>query len=176
MSIWGSWWKSAPGRPIARRVGRRHTHGQGTAFLAQVLQLPAPTADEVLEACFGQMADTRVVLATAATLAGGLPIDRALAWSARMREAGFTTKCPLVAIATGDAAPPIRARAAATVVPGLRRSPGSPSLHGGIRRARPLERETIRGEARALCPELLAEAETATPSRRLPPTTSVPPG
>ena len=57
--------------------------GKAPQFLAQVLHLPADTADEVLEACVRQMGDTRVVLATAATLARHLPVERALRWSAR---------------------------------------------------------------------------------------------
>ena len=68
-----------PGRPVPRRAGRRHPGGQGPATSwPRCCNSPPDTADEVLEACFGQMDDTRVVLATAATLACRLPIDRAL--------------------------------------------------------------------------------------------------
>jgi len=149
-----------------RRAGRSLTElasaipaDKAPNFLAQVLQLPPATADEVLEACVGQMEDTRVVLATAATLARSLPIDRALLWSARMREAGFTANCPLVAIATGTASPPVRARAAATAVRAFGDPRGRDAFMAAIADALPLERETIRTEADALCPELLAEVD-----------------
>ncbi len=129
--------------------------GKAPDFLAQVLQLAPETADLVLEACFEQMPDTTVVLATAATLACRLRIDRALTWSARMREAGFVANCPLVAIATGTASAPVRARAAATVVRAFGDERGRDAFIDAVRRAQPLERETILEETTALCPELV---------------------
>jgi GT2 family glycosyltransferase/tetratricopeptide (TPR) repeat protein len=130
--------------------------GKAPNFLAQVLQLPPDTADEVLEACVRQMEDSRVVLATAATLARGLSIERALTWSARMRQAGFTSNCPLLSIATGIGSPELRARAAATVVAAFADSRGRDAFLTAFSDAEPEERETIRAEAAALCPELLA--------------------
>ena len=135
-------------------------------FLAQVLQLPPDTADEVLESCVVPMEATQAVLATAATLARRLPIDRALVWSARMRGAGFTVNCPLVAIATGAASPVLRARAAATVFRAFDDPRGREPFIAAFSDAQAAERDAIRTEANALCPELLAEAEAAvTPSR-----------
>jgi len=164
-----------------RRAGRPLTElaaaipaGKAPNFLAQVLQLPPATADEVLEACVGHMEDTRVVLATAATLACSLPIDRALLWSARMREAGFTANCPLVAIATGKASPSVRARAAATVVRAFGDPRGRDAFMAAFGDASPLERQTIWTEATALCPDLLAGADEAPASREA--TTTVDPG
>lgn len=125
--------------------------------LAQVLQLVPDTADEVLDACFRQMVERRAVLATAATLARHLPIERALTWSARMREAGFTANCPLVAIATGTASAPVRARAAATVVRAFGDPRGREAFATALGDALPFERDTILSEARALCPELVAD-------------------
>ena len=107
------------------------------------------------------MTDTQVVLATAATLARRLPIDRALVWSARMREAGFAANCPLVAIATGTASPEFRARAAATAVAAFADTRGREAFIAIFSSAQPLERDMIRAEAGALCPALLVEAERA---------------
>ena len=128
-------------------------------FLAQVLQLVPETADEVLEACAARAPGQPAVLATAATLASRLPVDRALVWSARMREAGFSVNCPLLAIATGPASVAVRARAAATVVRAFGDERGRAPFLSAYAEASTLERETIAAEARALCPELLAEAE-----------------
>jgi GT2 family glycosyltransferase/glycosyltransferase involved in cell wall biosynthesis/tetratricopeptide (TPR) repeat protein len=130
-------------------------------FLAQVLQLPDGIADELLDACLRQMADGQVVLATAATLARRLPIDRALLWSARMREAGFAANCPLVAIATGTASPELRARAAATAVAAFGDPRGRQAFMAVFSGAQPSQRHSIRAEANALCPDLLVEAERA---------------
>jgi hypothetical protein len=125
-------------------------------FLAQVLQLSPARADDVLEACVRQMDDARVVLATAATLARDLPLELALVWSARMREAGYATNCPLLTIATGMASPELRARAAATVVRAFGDDRGRDAFLTAYSDAEPRERETIRTETAALCPELLA--------------------
>jgi GT2 family glycosyltransferase/tetratricopeptide (TPR) repeat protein len=155
------------GRPLdelAAAIPATNAHN----FLAQVLQLAPDTADEVLEACLRQMEDARVVLATAATLARGLPIDRALLWSARMRDLGFTTNCPLIAIATGTGAPVIRARAAATAVRVFADSRGHDAFNTAFSSASPLERETIRTEANAICPELMAQADLAVPPTEAP--------
>ena len=70
-------------------------------FLAQVLQLREDVADRVLEACLEHRpADNLPVLATAATLARRLPLERALQWSSRLRACGLDSSCPLVFIAT----------------------------------------------------------------------------
>ncbi len=148
------------GRPLDELTSAIPT-AKAPNFLAQVLQLTPDTADEVLEACVGHMEATRAVLATAATLARHLPIDRTLVWSARIREAGFPANCPLVAVATGTAAPTLRARAAATVVRAFGDPRGRDSFFSAFSDAQPFERETIRAEAGALCPELLAEADGA---------------
>ena len=59
-------------------------------FLAQVLQLREDVADRVLEACLEHRpADNLPVLATAATLARRLPLERALQWSSRLRGCGL---------------------------------------------------------------------------------------
>ena len=146
------------GRPLDE-VAAAIPAAKAPNFLAQVLQMQPETADEVLEACVRQMEDSRVVLATGATLALRLPVDRALVWSARIREAGFMATCPLVAIATGNASPPIRARAAATVVAAFGDPRGRQAFLAAYTDARTLEREAIRTEARALCPDLLDETD-----------------
>jgi len=127
-------------------------------FLGQVLQLPPELADDILEACFGAMAGSPAVLAASATLGRRLRVDRALVWSARMREAGFSANCPLVGIATGTATAPVRARAAATAVRAFGDDRARPAFLEAFRLASPLERETILDEASALCPELAEEA------------------
>ncbi|HEY7946182.1 MAG TPA: glycosyltransferase, partial [Acidimicrobiales bacterium] len=124
-------------------------------FLAQLLHLTAETADEVLEACVRQMDDTRVVLATAATLARHLPVERALVWSARMRDAGFAARCPLVAIATGEGPAPVRALAAATAFRAFGDERGRDAFVAAWSVAEPAEQQTIRSEATAVCPELI---------------------
>ena len=143
-------------------------------FLGQVLQLVPDTSDRILDACFEEMEDVRAVLAAAATLACRLPLDRALLWSSRMRDAGFVVNCPLVAIATGTAAPTVRARAAATVVRAFGDDRGRPAFLEALRLAPPLERATILEEANALCPELVDLARSDEQARRAGATAELP--
>ncbi len=88
-----------------------------TPFLAQVLQfLPGP-ADELLEACWDKLPDRNAVLATAASFARRLPLDRTLVWSARLRADGLGALCPLRATAEDpNEAPRRRVHAAAVAV------------------------------------------------------------
>ena len=125
-------------------------------FLAQVLQLKPELADELLDACLGTRRDQMAVLATASKLATRLPIERALIWSFRLRQAGQTETCPLVAIALGSAEPVTRARAAAVAHQsfGDRRADGA--FVEVYLAAGPEDRATIEAETAQLCPELLA--------------------
>jgi GT2 family glycosyltransferase/glycosyltransferase involved in cell wall biosynthesis len=77
-----------------------------------------------------------------------------------MRDAGFTSNCPLVAMATSDAPTPVRALAAATVFRAFGDERGRDAFMAAWRAASPPERETIRSEATALCPELVTDAES----------------
>jgi GT2 family glycosyltransferase/tetratricopeptide (TPR) repeat protein len=128
-------------------------------FLAQVLQLREDVADRVLEACFEcRPAENLAVLATAATLARRLPLERALQWSARLRERGLDASCPLVFIA-GDPQR-LTVERARTVAAGFKLfgDPRLPLCFGDIlRSATEEERETIAAETAMLCPALLEE-------------------
>ena len=128
-------------------------------FLAQVLQLREDVADRVLESCFEHRPDdTLPVLATAATLARRLPLERALPWSARLRASGLDSSCPLLFIATdGRRLNVERARAVAA---GFKLFGDSrlPDCFGDILRvATEEEREVILTETAVLCPALLEE-------------------
>jgi hypothetical protein len=85
-----------------------------------------------------------------------------------MRELGFTTNCPLIAIATGPGAPEVRARAAATAVRAFADPRGRDAFVAAFSSAPPLERQTIRTEANAICPELIAQADLAVPTTEAP--------
>jgi GT2 family glycosyltransferase/tetratricopeptide (TPR) repeat protein len=128
-------------------------------FLAQVLQLREDVADRVLEACFEcRPAESLAVLATAATLARRLPLERALQWSARLRELGLEDSCPLVFIANdGQRLTVERAR---TVAAGFKLfgDPRLPACFGDIvNAATEEERAVIAAETTMLCPALLEE-------------------
>ncbi len=68
-------------------------------FMAQVRQLDPPHGDLVLEALWtkGRIPPVKV-LATAGLVAAELPVERALVWSTRIRQAGYPEACPLRAL------------------------------------------------------------------------------
>ena len=162
------------GRPLGD-LAQAIPPARAPEFLGQVLQLPAELADDILEACWGAMEGSPAVLAASATLGRRLRVDRALTWSARMRGAGFSANCPLVGIATGTAAAPVRARAAATVVRAFGDDRGRTAFAEAFRLATPLEREAILDEASALCPELAEEARAEEAARAARPAPSAEP-
>ncbi len=124
-------------------------------LLAQVLQLRPDIADATLDACWESGAHRLAVLATAATAARSLPIDRAIVWSARLREAGQAGPCPLVAIA-GDPARDIltRTRSAAVSVGAFGDDRGRIALVRALGMADPQLRPAILAETAQLCPGL----------------------
>jgi GT2 family glycosyltransferase/tetratricopeptide (TPR) repeat protein len=128
-------------------------------FLAQVLQLREDVADRVLEACFGcRPADSLAVLATAATLARRLPLERALQWSARLRELGLESSCPLVFIARDERR--LSVERARTVAAGFKLfgDPRLPDCFAAVvASATEEDRVTIAAETAMLCPSLLEE-------------------
>ena len=128
-------------------------------FLAQVLQLREDVADRVLEACFVHRPDESLsVLATAATLARRLPLERALQWSARLRERGLDSSCPLVFIASDGRR--LTVERARTVAAGFKifGDPRLPGCFGDILgAATEEERAVISAETAVLCPALLEE-------------------
>jgi tetratricopeptide (TPR) repeat protein len=128
-------------------------------FLAQVLQLREDVADRILEACFEHRpAESLAVLATAATLARRLPLERALQWSARLRACGLDPSCPLVFIAADRQR--LTVERARTVAAGFKLfgDPRLPPCFGDILRdATEEERAVISAETAVLCPALLEE-------------------
>ncbi len=150
------------GRPLDQ-VAVALPEEQLPQFLAQVLQLRTDIADRVLEACFeSRPGDVLPVLATAATLARRLPLERALQWSARLRACGLDASCPLLFIATDPQRSPVeRARAVAAGFK-LFGDPKLPMCFGDILGAATEEqRQTICAEAAVLCPALLEESGLA---------------
>lgn len=87
------------------------------AFLPPLLQIEPDVSDRVLESWIARLPANLALLATAAEIAPRLEIARQLAWSARLRQAGFAGSCPLVATATA-AATPLATRALAGAVAG----------------------------------------------------------
>ncbi|HWE54661.1 MAG TPA: glycosyltransferase [Acidimicrobiales bacterium] len=124
-------------------------------FLAQVLQLRPEVADTVLEACLAGPVDARTVLATASKLAIRLPVERAMVWSAVLRQAGFVAACPLIAIAGSDGPPVLRARAAATAKRAFGDDRAEELFLSSWAAASDDDRAVITLEAGQLCPELL---------------------
>jgi GT2 family glycosyltransferase/tetratricopeptide (TPR) repeat protein len=131
---------------------------QATLFLAQVLQLRDDAADRVLDACLHGFAQPLPVLATAATLARRLPVERALVWSARLRQQGLASACPLLAVARATGTPVERARAAATAVAAFGDGEARTAFAAALDAASAAERGVIVTEAQVLCPDLLAAA------------------
>jgi hypothetical protein len=129
-------------------------------FLAQVLQLREDVADRILEACVDRRPDDALpILATAATLAKRLGVERALCWSARLRERGLDDSCPLLTIvAEPRRSPPERARAAAAGYRVFGDARLAAAFADVLQCASPAERDAIADETAVLCPELLDEA------------------
>ena len=64
-------------------------------FAAALRGVPVETAGPALEAVWERLGEIPPVLAAAAHLAPTLPLEQALTWSGRFREAGLPTFCPL---------------------------------------------------------------------------------
>jgi hypothetical protein len=83
-----------------------------TEILAWLDRGPADGIDRIAEALWARFPGNRPLLAFAASFAPYLELDRALEWSARLREAGADDHCPLLTVARAAGAPPVdRARA-----------------------------------------------------------------
>lgn len=79
----------------------------GVRLAGQLLTAVPAAADHVAEGLWAaRPGDVRLV-ALATRLGARLPIERALVWSTRVREAGVTDGCPLLAIAADDAREPL---------------------------------------------------------------------
>ncbi|MFZ0249868.1 MAG: glycosyltransferase [Acidimicrobiales bacterium] len=85
-------------------------------MLGRVLRQPAPLADVLLDGAWSRFPERLEPLAAAARVAPRLPVARALVWSARLRQRGLASSCPLVAIGLDPGVDPVvRARAAAAL-------------------------------------------------------------
>lgn len=142
------------GRPLDE-LARAIPSERVVYFLAQLLQIQPDAADAALEACFNTGVDPKSVLATATTLAPRLGLERAMVWSARLRQAGHAFACPLLAMArTGlDAVP--RARAAAITRQLFGDPDADAAFHTACLLAAPVQLEIIRQETAQICPDLL---------------------
>jgi GT2 family glycosyltransferase/tetratricopeptide (TPR) repeat protein len=85
-------------------------------MLGRVLRQPPPLADVLLDGAWARFPDRLEPLAAAASVAPRLPLARALIWSARLRQRGLATSCPLLAIGLDARIDPVvRVRAAAAL-------------------------------------------------------------
>ncbi len=85
-------------------------------MLGRVLRQPPPLADVLLDGAWAKFPDRLEPLAAAASVAPRLPLARALVWSARLRQRGLATSCPLLAIGLDTGIDPVvRVRAAAAL-------------------------------------------------------------
>ena len=124
-------------------------------FMAQVLQLRPDVADNVLEAWAPTGVATRIMLATAAALAPRLPIERAMVWSARLRQAGQPASCPLISQALSDSPPVLRARAAAVAWATFKDDRSFEAFGSSWQDSLDVERHRIELEVTTLAPDLL---------------------
>ena len=127
-------------------------------FMAQVLQLKPDVADRVLDAWIPSGVATQALLATAAALAPRLPIERAMIWSARLREAGQTMSCPLICQALSDSPPVLRARAAAIALAAFKDDRALDAFSTAWHDSHDVERHRIEIEASSLAPDLISAA------------------
>jgi glycosyltransferase involved in cell wall biosynthesis len=93
--------------------------GQRATVLADVTAAPGPGTDALLEALWRGAPGDPHVLAAAVKVAPSLDLERAVAWSARLRQVGADRHCPLMAIARDPAAPADRRVQAAAVAAGV---------------------------------------------------------
>jgi glycosyltransferase involved in cell wall biosynthesis/tetratricopeptide (TPR) repeat protein len=69
------------------------------AFAPQLLQIQPDTADRCCESWHERAPQSRVVLAVASKVATRLELERQRVWSIRLRAAGLSAACPLIAVA-----------------------------------------------------------------------------
>jgi GT2 family glycosyltransferase/tetratricopeptide (TPR) repeat protein len=144
---------------LADAIPSDHTR----TFLAQVLQLQTDVADRVLEAFF-QRGGPEVVafLATAATLARKLQVERALVWSSRLRFCGLENACPLVYQAADTYRSPVERARAAAVGSRMFADPRFTDIFPAIMRvANQEEQVSIVAETSQLCPAMLSVADAS---------------
>lgn len=155
------------GRPMEELAG--HIKEEALRpFLGRVVALGADRADVVLEALVSSSSDTLAVLAAAASVAGHLPVERAMAWSARLRAAGLPDACPLVSDAMTERSCVDRARAAAAALRLFGDERGRERFEMALEEASPAERAAIEAEAAAICPELVDRPAKLLPTATIP--------
>ncbi len=134
--------------------------GRLAAFFPPLLQLQPDVGDRVLEAWHPLAPMAAPLLATAAQLASRLGIDRQLVWSARLRQAGLSHACPLLASAARAAVAPVDRLVAACVAWGSFRDERALALVGPAARSVPDQvRPALAGAVAGLAPDLAGRLE-----------------
>ena len=151
------------GRPLSEMVDAVPAD-RLAAFCPQLVQIRADAADRALDAWYEVVGGERVVLATAASVAVGLPIERQLVWSARLRAEGLPGPCPLVG-ATIDRSRPSRERllAAAVAVGSFADRRGFQAFGANVVSLPSAQRAQLRADVGAIAPALLPVLDVLAP-------------
>ena len=140
------------------------------AFVPQIIQLPPTEADEVLEAWHRHDAASLPILAAAAQVALGLPVDRQLVWSARLRAAGLWTSCPLISSSIDERRPAqTRALAAAVAFQSFGDGRARPAYHAAALSTAREHWPALLEQIAAISPLLREESRSLEPPHRSPP-------
>ncbi len=151
------------GRPLSEMVAAVPAD-RLAAFCPQLVQIRADAADRALDAWYEVVGGQRVVLATAASVAVGLPIERQLVWSARLRAENLPGPCPLVG-ATIDRSRTARERllAAAVAVGSFADRRGRQAFGANIVSLPPAQQAQLRSEVGAIAPALVPVLDVLAP-------------
>jgi glycosyltransferase involved in cell wall biosynthesis len=151
------------GRPLSEMVAAVPAD-RLAAFCPQLVQIRADAADRALDAWYEVVGGQRVVLATAASVAAGLTIERQLVWSARLRAEGLPGPCPLVG-ATIDRSrtPRERLLAAAVAVGSFADRRGRQAFGANVVSLPSAQRAQLRADIGAIAPALLPVLDILAP-------------
>ena len=145
-------------------------------MLGRVLRQPPPVADVLLDGAWAHFPDRLEPLAAAARVAPELPLARALVWSARLRQRGLATSCPLVVICQNQAIDPVvRVRAAAALHGSFGDARALDMAHTALGELNPGARRASEEEVDRLAPGLLS-ALVGTPPVAVSAAAAPPPG
>jgi GT2 family glycosyltransferase/tetratricopeptide (TPR) repeat protein len=126
-------------------------------MLGRVLRQPPPLADVLLDGAWARFPDRLEPLAAAASVAPRLPLARALVWSARLRQRGLATSCPLLAIGQDAGVDPVvRVRAAAALYGSFHDTSALDVARAALDELDPTARLASEEEIGRLAPTLLA--------------------
>jgi GT2 family glycosyltransferase/tetratricopeptide (TPR) repeat protein len=126
-------------------------------MLGRVLRQPPPLADVLLDGAWARFPDRLEPLAAAASVAPRLPLARALVWSARLRQRGLATSCPLLAIGLDAGIDPVvRVRAAAALYGSFHEKNALDIARAALDELDPAARLASEEEIGRLAPTLLA--------------------